>query len=368
MQPIGAITATNETAQWWGNDPRECAWLETTDRAQLGVDLAAPQRSDNGRELHGSTLITLPHKGDVIFHYQEAAQAIVAYSIATGVVWDEEIVWAAQGTVAREADLQPRTRPGWRHGLIGPYPLTPSVSLEDLRSHDAEIADARTSLAQQHLGRPLYFPFALSEKRPLRPTKSYLSKFPVALAALFPELRLALEAVAQGEARDRGAIPVGDTFGTAYVPVEVGPNAQQRDPFILDPSVLDRATASHFSIQNALAEWLVEENYEPLSPRADDPKFDLAWRMNNYIFVAEVKILSETSEEQQLRLGLGQVFRYHHLLARRFGHNRVIAVLVVERAPKDLSWLDLCSVVGVVLVWPGVFARIRGVAHPPPSA
>jgi hypothetical protein len=68
--------------------------------------------------------------------------------------------------------------------------------------------------------------------------------------------------------------------------------------------------------------------------------------------VAEVKSLTEANEERQLRLGLGQVLRYRHLLAARGRSTR--AVLMLERRPVDESWLDLCRELQVIVVWPEV--------------
>jgi len=70
--------------------------------------------------------------------------------------------------------------------------------------------------------------------------------------------------------------------------------------------------------------------------------------------VAEVKSLTAANEEKQLRLGLGQVLRYAHQLDRQAG---TVPVLVVERIPRDSSWERLCEKLGVVLVWPDVFAE-----------
>ena len=67
------------------------------------------------------------------------------------------------------------------------------------------------------------------------------------------------------------------------------------------------------------------------------------------MFVAEVKSITDDNEEEQLRLGLGQVLRYRHRL-ERLGHNRVVAVLVPERAPRDASWADLCRELQVALI------------------
>ncbi len=61
--------------------------------------------------------------------------------------------------------------------------------------------------------------------------------------------------------------------------------------------------------------------------------------------------MTDRNEEQQLRLGLGQVLRYRNLLAERFG--TVTAVLAVERVPSDRTWMHLCRQLDVLLVRPG---------------
>lgn len=57
-----------------------------------------------------------------------------------------------------------------------------------------------------------------------------------------------------------------------------------------------------------------------------------------WVWVTEVKSLTEQNEEQQLRLGLGQVLRYRDVLRSQF--DDVTAVLAVERAPETVMWLS----------------------------
>lgn len=64
---------------WWVADPTEFSWLEITDRADLGVDLNAPQRADNGREFWGYSLIQEVKDGDVVFHYDKHTKSIQAW-------------------------------------------------------------------------------------------------------------------------------------------------------------------------------------------------------------------------------------------------------------------------------------------------
>ncbi len=101
-----------------------------------------------------------------------------------------------------------------------------------------------------------------------------------------------------------------------------------------------------------MAEALEALGITPLEPNRGEPLYDLAWETANAIFVAEVKSLTVVNEERQLRLGLGQVFRYRQLLEH---HSKpVIAVLMAERQPADDSWTTLCQSLGVCLLWPAI--------------
>ena len=70
------------------------------------------------------------------------------------------------------------------------------------------------------------------------------------------------------------------------------------------------------------------------------------------LFVAEVKSLAGTTEERQLRPGLGQVLRHAQLLRERYPDRSVVPVLVAEAEPSDPTWPGLREANGVRLVWP----------------
>ena len=69
-----------------------------------------------------------------------------------------------------------------------------------------------------------------------------------------------------------------------------------------------------------------------------------------------MKSLTPTNEERQLRLGLGQVLSYAHLVDWGFEDNR--PVLAIEREPSSKYWPDLCQSHGVALSWPEVFDEL----------
>lgn len=172
---------------WWARDPNESWWLEVTDREDVGSDLHIPQRRDDGTEFWGYSLIQAVQPGDVVLHYSKANAAVTHMSVATAEFWEAPTVWAAQGTAARGASIEPYERPGWWLRLEGVQDISPAVTLEELRTAEDEIRNLYLALREVHEG-SLYFPFALSEKRPLRPVQGYLAKWPVGLNNLFPSL------------------------------------------------------------------------------------------------------------------------------------------------------------------------------------
>ena len=121
------------------------------------------------------------------------------------------------------------------------------------------------------------------------------------------------------------------------------------EPSTPDLALAERGLKGHADTQNDLAQVLRNAGIEPRSPLPSEPNFDLAWETDGTFFVAEVKSISDDNEEDQLRLGLGQVLRYRYRF-ERLGYARVVAVLVLERAPRDGSWGDLFHELGVVLL------------------
>ncbi len=148
-------------------------------------------------------------------------------------------------------------------------------------------------------------------------------------------------------------------IGQPYVPVGTLPPSKRSDPFERDPDKIDRGNQAHADTQDELASFLQAHGIEPLRTDPTVPDFDLAWEHGDTLFVAEVKSTTDENQEKQLRLGLGQVPRYRHLLQTI--RPRVVGVLVAERAPQDETWLEACSQVGVKLVWRGAFDSLVGV-------
>ena len=118
---------------------------------------------------------------------------------------------------------------------------------------------------------------------------------------------------------------------------------------------MERGLKGHARTQNPLADWVQAQGLTPRSPAGSEPNFDLAWDEGSTTFVVEVKSITATNQEKQLRLGLGQVLRYRHTIAA--SGRDCVAVLAAEREPDDGSWQSLCDELDVLLVFPGSFER-----------
>jgi hypothetical protein len=146
-----------------------------------------------------------------------------------------------------------------------------------------------------------------------------------------------------------GQRTVSPGLGAPYRQVPVTGLSGSRDPFSVDPALVERGLRGHTDTQNELASVLSNAGIDSSRGLRPGPDFDLAWQKDGTVFVAEVKSITAQNEEHQLRLGLGQVLRYRQRLSA-LGHDRVVAVLVPECQPRDPSWRELCQELGVVLL------------------
>jgi hypothetical protein len=152
-------------------------------------------------------------------------------------------------------------------------------------------------------------------------------------------------------------------LGAPYRQVPVTELSGSRDPFSVDPALVERGLRGHTETQNELANVLSNAGIEPRRGLPPGPNFDLAWQKDGTVFVAEVKSITAENEEHQLRVGLGQVLRYRQRLSA-LGHDRVVAVLVPERQPRDSSWRELCRECGVVLLCRNEFEQASALDVP----
>jgi hypothetical protein len=340
------IDEAGQVNDWWAGDPRQRFWLEITDRSDIGIDLHCPQRDAVGNRTPGYSLIWWVQIDDIVFHYDKNKRAITAWSRAAGHVTEAPTVWLSHHAATRRRLHQERAQPGWWLDLDGPFPLDPSVTLAQIRESAPELRTILEALRSDHPG-SLYFPFSFYGGAEPRPQQPYLNKLPVEFVELFPALATATGLASP--ATDDRKVPTTPPLGAAYREAHVSPLPSERQPFTVDPALVERGLKGHADTQNELAQVLRQAGIEPRSRLPREPNFDLAWETEGAVFVAEIKSITDDNEEEQLRLGLGQVLRYRQRL-RGLGHERVVAVLVPERDPRDSSWGDLCHDLGVLLL------------------
>jgi hypothetical protein len=245
--------------RWWADSPSERYFLETTDRPDIGVDLKAPQTTDSGQANHASyVLIKEVRPGDVVLHYHLPSRKIALWSRVACDPLAEDIVWGSHGVVARRAGVEPYRRPGWRVLLEGPFEIPAPVTFDDLRAAEPAIRLAFDEVRGQQRG-SLYLPLEISDKRPLRPTQFYLTKAPLPWLKAVPGLTAILVASAITAGSDisgplqAAAMAEGDALGQQYVQADEDAATSAREPFNIDPNLVDRGLRGHARTQNALA-------------------------------------------------------------------------------------------------------------------
>ena len=333
-------------AEWWDGDAEERYWVEITAREDIGADLHAPSANEKLASFWSYELLNKPLPGHTVYHYDSRRQAIIGYSEIVGNPWEDRIVWAAQGMSARKRGIVPHLRNGIRRGLGGFVPLATPLTKARLVQHRRELLAIRDAVASR--GKPPRFPFIPYGESDLRAIQGYLTKLPRAVLDLFPELRRG----AAGATLEFATAPLlGTSYRRANEVLAVG----ERDPFALDPALVERALRGHAATQNQLAAHIASTGAIPLSPIPGGPNYDLAWESGEEIWVAEVKSCTASNQESQLRLGLGQVLRYRSTLSAILARP-VRAMLVTETKPSDPTWHTLCADLDVSLRWPELLA------------
>ena len=321
--------------RWWAEQPDEIFWLEITEREDLGLDLNAPAEREGGTEYWSYAFVQEVREGDIVLHYRTRPRGTLTHwSRAVGEPYRDEVLWGAHGQESGRGPVAPYLRPGWRHPLDGPYELAEPVTPDQLRDLEPRVREFIEQLQGEHPREALYFPFQLSDKSPLRAFQGYLTKFPRALVTSIPQLVEIDRVATQTRPTAASSAPAvrGQEIGGEYRPANPRARTARREPFTVDPDLVDRALGAHAETQDRLDAVARAAGFAPRSPLPGEPVFDIAWEDGETVVVAQVKSLTERNKEKQLRLALGKVLRYDQLLA--VDDCRVRRVIAVERKPR----------------------------------
>lgn len=270
--------------------------------------------------------------------------------------YEDEVVWGAHGQASGRGPVPAYPRPGFRRPLEGPYPLGRPLSLGEVRERHEDVTRIEAELKALIGERAPYFPVVFRSDG-VRFQQSYLTKMPLSFVRAFAQLQEveALAARTRPTASRPSPARGASELGADYNEADEAARTAERDPYAVDPNLVDRALRSHARVQNELARAVLAMGATPRRSAPGEPPFDLAWEHNEFICVAEVKSLRRTNEEKQLRLALGQVLRYGQLLEAK--GKPVRRFIVIERPPSDDTWRHLCGDLGVTLTWPGDFGN-----------
>lgn len=199
-QPPKRATARDNASMgfWWDELSDENLFMEISRRNDPGVDLKAPVAARGGVETPGYALVGAVKAGDVVIHYDSTAEKIVGISRATGEKSNQPIWWAARGTYARKAAVQPKWLPGISVALEGYQPLRVPLGLDVIRTRRDELFALRDKLQATHPRQPLYFPW-IPYQESLRTFQTYLAKFPRDALTALPELLAPIDRVTRSD-------------------------------------------------------------------------------------------------------------------------------------------------------------------------
>ena len=345
---------------WWDISGETVSWVEITERpyGDIGKNLWVTNPESTPKKL-----ISEPRRGSLVFHWYTPRREFVGFSKI-----DDEVSRPGRYGVS---NITGRGGITWRRKL-GDFQEFPTgvLTLENIRRHASAVKKIHDSLLREH-GRPLHLPFAPAGNpawRELRPRQTYLAVCPSELAKLFFEILEEYKTVntwyemprignkierSRAQRRPRASKKKMEEI---YRRANQDMTISWGKDFRLPTKALEHSSRAHARIQNSLGSWLESKKLKPFSPNAGhSAQFDIAWNRRGIMYVCEVKSLNRVNEDQQLRLGLGQVLHYQQLLSQS-EKIKVRAVLAVEREPSDSNtWLKLAKVHGVKLVWKATF-------------
>lgn len=130
-----------------------------------------------------------------------------------------------------------------------------------------------------------------------------------------------------------------------------------------DLSHLDRATEAHEEVLQQLK--LHISPYELCGPPSGGPLYDAGWLQDGpdelqRLYIVEAKSLTGAREEQQIRLGIGQLLDYVFTVRSQTYSKveKVVPVLLLQHEPSDPRWKLLCDSLGVILTYPPSFPGV----------
>ena len=172
---------------WWKGIAGERFWLGTPGLDGNSVVLAAPCGGGRGTASCANALVTHVKPGDAVFHFDEAQQAIVAWSIARGSPQKRRLAWSGGARAPGTSSSESRLLPSWTIGLDNSTLLDTTVPVEQLARTQWELFPALREL-EDLVGDPLHYPFAMGSPAETHLLPGYAFKLPAFVVEQVPPL------------------------------------------------------------------------------------------------------------------------------------------------------------------------------------
>ena len=184
---------------WWEEIPGERFWLGITNRDHKRDVLAMPCGNERHTPRQFHPLITKVRDGDVVFHYDEAGQAIVAWSTSRGRPRKRPLLWSGPPHDRDFKGDQARPLLSWTIELAGSTRLDDVVPLDEIARIQWDLFPALRAF-EDEVGGPLYYPFAMDGPSSTRLLAGYVFKLPVLFVECFPAMARVAEQVTRSAA------------------------------------------------------------------------------------------------------------------------------------------------------------------------
>lgn len=318
---------------WWEGNDSENLWVEITDRSDLGKNIIAPMRAQQGKVTPGYELLKHVAEGDRVLHWwmrpkSKELRGFYGYSTVVGTMQEGLLPWKSRG---RYASTEPEgDKPATFWNLDGFTEFKRPVLIGDINAKMMEVLGLLKNMENQY-GSPVYFPFCERQGK-LAVNQTYFAKLPVAFLDV-----MKLEALT--------------TFAQDFINVENAPKIVPQNKkrltngFSRQMDPLKRIAIEKYA-ENTVFNMLVAQGYQV--EKYGKP-FDLLAVKGDEVLKVEVKGKSEyaTSVEvtvNEVEVAKNQLNEYRTLLAVVDG---------IDSTNSDGKWS--CSNGRVRLWWDLVF-------------
>ena len=166
---------------WWELNGSENLWVEITDRSDLGKNIIAPKRAQQGKLTPGYELLNYVSEGDIVLHWwmrpkSKELRGFYGYSTVVGTIQEGLLPWKSRGRYATgepEAD-----KPATFWNLDGFTEFKKPVLIGEVNYKMPEILRLLKDMEDKY-GKPAYFPFCERQGK-LAVNQTYFAKLPVA--------------------------------------------------------------------------------------------------------------------------------------------------------------------------------------------